>query len=170
MQHETHFRLPWKCSTRLVSGQTIWPNAQKLAAPVSWQCPLQHLQACSGEASLPYSAQSLSRDRRGNNRVEIRYDCVEVSNDLSNSCLWILYYQTFHNDLKFTTEYQQNQGHSTYLRYYLWAKPRKGEEKMFFKNMFGTNKYEIVPGTEREAREQEKILIHFVIRCNILCL
>jgi len=41
---------------------------------------------------------------------------------------------------------------------------------MFFKNMFGTNKYEIVPGTEREAREQEKILIHFVIRCNILCL
>jgi len=28
--------------------------------------------------------------------------------DFSHFCLWILYYQIFHNDLKFTTDGQQN--------------------------------------------------------------
>jgi hypothetical protein len=35
--------------------------------------------------------------------------CHQVSNDFSHFCLWILYYQNFHNDLKFTTDGQQNQ-------------------------------------------------------------
>ena len=34
--------------------------------------------------------------------------CHQVSHDFSHFCLWILYYQIFHNDLKFTTDGQQN--------------------------------------------------------------
>ena len=38
-----------------------------------------------------------------------RYYCHQFSKDFSHFCLWILYYQPFHNDLKFTTDGQQNQ-------------------------------------------------------------
>jgi len=32
----------------------------------------------------------------------------QVRKDFSHSCLWILYHQIFHNDLKFATDGQQN--------------------------------------------------------------
>jgi len=49
--------------------KALWPTTQMRAAPVSWKCPLQWLQAYSG-GGVPYTMRSPSRDR---NRYRFRH-------------------------------------------------------------------------------------------------